>query len=84
MIEVDAAGLQQAVDALEGAEGVLNVAMFGRRLHVAVEEPELALRNFPPLLARWGATVRRMQLVEPTLEDAVMTLIRRAGGAVAG
>jgi ABC-2 type transport system ATP-binding protein len=84
MIEVDAAGLQPAVDALEGAEGVVNVALFGRRLHVAVEEPDVALRRLPPLLARAGATVRHMQLVEPTLEDAVMTLIRRAGGAVAG
>jgi hypothetical protein len=84
VLELEVTGLERAVDVLERVAGVQNVAMFGRRLHVAVLDPASALREFPGLLQRAGVALNAMTVVEPTLEDAVMLLIRRAGGAVAG
>ncbi|HUL49404.1 MAG TPA: ABC transporter ATP-binding protein [Gemmatimonadales bacterium] len=83
-LQIDVTGLERADDVLERTAGVENVAMFGRRLHVTVSDPAAARRDLPVLLERAGAAVHGIIPVEPTLEDAVMLLIRRAGGAVAG
>ncbi|HUL02811.1 MAG TPA: ABC transporter ATP-binding protein [Gemmatimonadales bacterium] len=83
-LQLEVTGLERAIETLESAPGVLNVAMFGRRLHVTVEEPDAARRELPTLLQHSGVTVNELIPVEPTLEDAIMMLIRRSGGAVAG
>jgi ABC-2 type transport system ATP-binding protein len=83
-LELEVTGLEQAINALDADPHVLNVAMFGRRLHVAVDNRDAALRRMPELMRQAGAHVTGMIPIEPSLEDAVMMLIRHSGGAVAG
>jgi len=69
---------------LQGAPGVIEAAMFGREVHVMVEDADAAARDLPALLAARGHRVHGVQPVRPSLEDVFVALVRREGGAVAG
>jgi len=69
---------------LQGAPGVIEAAMFGREVHVMVEDAAAAARDLPALLAAQGHRVHGVQPVRPSLEDVFVALVRREGGAVAG
>jgi ABC-2 type transport system ATP-binding protein len=73
-----------AVQALAGAPGVIEAALFGRAVHVTVADGAGAADRLPALLAERGITVRAMRPVLPSLEDVFVSLVRREGGAVAG
>jgi ABC-2 type transport system ATP-binding protein len=71
-------------EALQGQPGVLEAAMFGRAVHVAVEDARAASAQLPALLASRGLTVDRIEPIPPSLEDVFVALVRREGGAVEG
>ncbi|MFZ2086931.1 MAG: ABC transporter ATP-binding protein [Desulfobaccales bacterium] len=54
-------------------------AVFGDGLHVAALHPEEAERALRQSLTQAGITVRRLSRITPTLEDAFISLIQRAG-----
>jgi ABC-2 type transport system ATP-binding protein len=70
--------------ALQGRGGVTEAAMFGRAVHVAVENAAEAAASLPAFLASRGLEVERIHRIEPSLEDVFVDLVRREGGAVAG
>jgi ABC-2 type transport system ATP-binding protein len=74
----------RAVEALVGAPGILEAAMFGRLLHVTVEEAESGRRAVRHILESAGRTVTDMQAVDPSLEDVFVSLVRAEGGAAVG
>ncbi len=74
----------RAVEALVGAPGVLEAAMFGRLLHVTVEDAEPGRAAVRRILADAGRTVEDMHTVEPSLEDVFVSLVRAEGGAAVG
>ena len=69
---------------LQGAPGVIEAALFGRDVHVMVDDAAAAARDLPARLAAQGHVVRGVQPVRPSLEDVFVALVRREGGAVAG
>jgi len=74
----------RAVEALSSAPGVLDAAMFGRALHVTVEDAangEAAVRQ---ALEHAGQRVEDVEPIEPSLEDVFVSLVRAEGGAVVG
>ncbi|MGK7311302.1 MAG: ATP-binding cassette domain-containing protein [Candidatus Longimicrobiales bacterium M2_2A_002] len=72
----------KAVAALQGADGVLEAAMFGRTLHVLTEsEDEGAIRS---LLESAGLEPESVERATPSLEDVFVALVRREGGAREG
>ncbi len=72
----------RAVDALAGAPGVLEAAMYGRSVHVMTEtEDPRAIRE---RLAHAGLEAERVEAVPPSLEDVFVALVRREGGAREG
>jgi len=71
-------------EALQGQPGVLEAAMFGRAVHVAVEDARAASATLPALLAARGLAVDRIEPIPPSLEDVFVALVRREGGAVEG
>jgi ABC-2 type transport system ATP-binding protein len=73
-----------AAQALQGAPGVIESAMFGRAVHVVVQDADTAPALLPALLASKGLSVHRIAPVRPSLEDVFVSLVRREGGAVAG
>ena len=81
--EVAVGAPARAVDALAGAPGVLEAAMFGRRVHVMADEDGDAAR----IRARLGAAglvPESVETVPPSLEDVFVALVRREGGAREG
>jgi ABC-2 type transport system ATP-binding protein len=77
----DVAGL---VARLRQGPGVEDAVLFGRKVHLSVHDAAEARTALPPWLAEHGIAVASLEPVAPSLEDAVVGLIRRAGGAVEG
>jgi ABC-2 type transport system ATP-binding protein len=85
ILEVHVAQPAQAVAALAGAEGIEDAAMFGRAVHVAVHEHTLnAEARVRDILGQRGLKVDSVAVVQPSLEDVFVALVRRQGGAVEG
>ncbi len=74
----------KAVEALQGEPGILEAAMFGRAVHVMVEDAALAVRHVPLVLERAGRTCGAIRRIEPSLEDVFVALVRKEGGAAVG
>jgi ABC-2 type transport system ATP-binding protein len=84
ILEVHTDNAPKAVEALAGADGVLEAAMFGRLLHVTMAEAATGESEVRRLLAAAGRTVQAVHPVEPSLEDVFVSLVRAEGGAVVG
>lgn len=79
---VDAPG---AVEVLQSEPDVLEAAMFGRRVHVVVEDATAATAKIPAVLAAGGISGHpALRRIEPSLEDVFVSHVRRVGGVVAG
>jgi ABC-2 type transport system ATP-binding protein len=73
-----------AVQVLHGAPGVVDASLFGRAVHVVVNDAAAASSSLPSLLSSHGIRSNAPTPVAPTLEDVFVSLVRREGGAVAG
>ncbi len=82
ILELDTSDGPAAAQALQGAPGVVEAAMFGRAVHVVVDDAGRAERTLPALLQARGLTLRHLAPVRPSLEDVFVSLVRREGGAV--
>jgi len=84
ILEVRTDSAPEALRALSDRPGVLEVAMFGRALHVTVEEGSDGPSLIRDALAAAGREVLGLHPVEPSLEDIFVSLVRAEGGAVVG
>jgi ABC-2 type transport system ATP-binding protein len=84
LLEVTTPDGPAVAQALQGAPGVLEAAMFGRAVHVVVENARDAAARLPALLAAGGLSAAQIAPITPSLEDVFVALVRREGGAVAG
>ncbi len=83
ILEVLADDVPRAVEVVRGAPGVLEVTMFGRAMHVMVEDVAAAQRDVPKRLQGAGHTVESLHPIAPSLEDVFVALVHRSGGAAA-
>ncbi|MGW8268150.1 MAG: ATP-binding cassette domain-containing protein [Longimicrobiales bacterium] len=84
LLEIQTSRPPQAVDALKKMEGVLEAAMFGRKVHAVVEDEEAAKEAISTLFAKRGISLEGIERVAPSLEDVFVALVREEGGAVDG
>ena len=84
LLEVTTRQGPAVAQALQGAAGVLEAAMFGRAVHLMVEDARAAQTAIPTVLAERGLDCQRIQPIQPSLEDVFVALVRREGGAVEG
>jgi ABC-2 type transport system ATP-binding protein len=84
ILELTVANGPAAAQALQGAPGVVEAALFGRAVHVVVEDAQAATAALPAFLAARGLACERIVPVRPSLEDVFVSLVRREGGAVVG
>jgi ABC-2 type transport system ATP-binding protein len=84
LLEIVTSDGPAVAQALQGRPGVTEAAMFGRAVHVAVEDAAAAAASLPAFLVSRGLHVDRVHAIEPSLEDVFVALVRREGGAVAG
>ena len=61
-------------------EGMLEVQTYGAMLHVFVDEPARRQREIEAALAAQGITCEGMREIEPRMEEAFISLIRRQAG----
>jgi ABC-2 type transport system ATP-binding protein len=66
-----------SMKALEGQEGILDVAVFGGGLHVTVREPERAAEKIRKLHQENGIAIRRLEPIVPSMEDVFVAMIER-------
>jgi ABC-2 type transport system ATP-binding protein len=74
----------KAMEALAHRPEVLESAMFGRDLHVTVAEAEAGSAAVRAALEGAGRTVLDIHVVEASLEDVFVSLVRAEGGALVG
>jgi ABC-2 type transport system ATP-binding protein len=74
----------KAVEALRGQEGIVEAAMFGRDVHVVVDDDREGRRLVQELLEAEGVPVNSLERVAPSLEDVFVALIQEEGGAMEG
>jgi ABC-2 type transport system ATP-binding protein len=72
LLECDPLG--PAVELLGEAPGVLDAAVFGDALHVFVNDAAAAAALLPGFLADHGVRCRRIEAIQPSLEDAFVQL----------
>jgi ABC-2 type transport system ATP-binding protein len=73
-----------AAQTLQGAPGVIEAAMFGRDVHVVVDDADAGRVAITSALTAQGLAVHSITPVRPSLEDVFVSLVRREGGAVIG
>jgi drug efflux transport system ATP-binding protein len=72
--------LDGALDLIKQLPQVAEAAVFGDGLHVAVARPEDTERNIEEVLKKHNiALLRRIERVPPSLEDAFIAVVQRAG-----
>jgi len=84
ILEVRTDDAVAALGSLDGAPGVVESALFGRALHVTVEEDDHEGGAIRRALAAAGRPVHGIERVPPSLEDVFVSLVRATGGAVEG
>jgi ABC-2 type transport system ATP-binding protein len=82
LYELECSALGAALEALRQAPGVVDVAIFGDKLHVLVERAEAA-SSLQPLLASQGLHAGTPQVITPSLEDVFVRLVSRPQAAQA-
>jgi len=73
--EVGSADALAAVEALDGADEVLDAAVFGRVIHVRLREGAEAEAYLTPYFSSAGVAVDQIKRIEPTLEDVFVALV---------
>jgi len=75
VIEVSCDNAHEAMEYIEKLKGVRHAALFGKRVHVVVEDAERALPAMREALAAKGISIRGLEKILPSLEDVFVSLI---------
>ncbi len=75
LLNLDASDPLDTMRALEGLAGVHDVAVFGGGLHVTVDDLDATSARMRERLAAKGIEVRKLEQIEPSMEDVFVALI---------
>ena len=75
LLNLDSSDPLDTMRALEGLAGVLDVAVFGGGLHVTVDDVDATSARVRQRLAAQGIKVRKLEQIEPSMEDVFVALI---------
>jgi ABC-2 type transport system ATP-binding protein len=81
LLEVRVDDAVRALDLLDGAPGVVRSGLFGRALHVTVEDAGKATSELGERLRSGGLQVESIRAIAPSLEDVFISLVAASGGA---
>jgi ABC-2 type transport system ATP-binding protein len=82
--ELETRAAPRVVEVLLRTPGVVDAALFGRHVHVTLEDQDVRLEDVLASLHASGHDVAAARSVSPSLEDVFVSLVRREGGAVVG
>jgi ABC-2 type transport system ATP-binding protein len=75
LLRLDSSDPLETMRALEGRGGIHEVAVFGGGLHVTVDDPGAAMAAIREALGARGVSIRRLEEIEPSMEDVFVALI---------
>jgi len=75
LLNLDASDPLDTMRALEGLDGVRDVAVFGGGLHVTVDDVAATSARVRERLSSRGIEVRKLSQIEPSMEDVFVALI---------
>lgn len=75
LLQLDSSDPLESMKAIEGQPGVLDVAVFGGGLHVAVDDPADAAARIREALTAKAIEVRRLEQIQPSMEDVFVAMI---------
>ncbi len=75
LLYLDSSDPLETMRTLEGVKGVVEVAVFGGGLHVTVDDAEATSARVREALAAKGIEVKRLERIEPSMEDVFVALI---------
>jgi len=73
-LQVECEPLGPGLEALRGAPGVLDAAVFGSTLHAVVADAQAALPKVREVLEAGRMRVGRLEQIPPSLEDVFVSL----------
>ena len=74
LARLEVADILEAMRALEGQAGISDLAVFGSGLHVTVPDPS-GIARVRDLLQSRGIEIRRLEPIEPSMEDVFVAMI---------
>ena len=77
LIELDCDQMFRWIDDLERTPGLEEVAMYGNKLHLTVEDPVEAEKRIRELGERIGLRVVSIREITPSLEDIFVSVMTR-------
>ncbi|MCC6764787.1 MAG: ABC transporter ATP-binding protein [Deltaproteobacteria bacterium] len=75
LLEIESDDLMGTYEALKSTPGIDGVALFGNALHATVADEAAARATIRERLAASGLPLRRLDRIEPSLEDAFVAII---------
>jgi ABC-2 type transport system ATP-binding protein len=75
LLNLNTSGLLATMRALENLPGVLDVAIFGRGLHVVVDDIDATTARIRQALAAQNIAVENLERITPSMEDVFVALI---------
>jgi ABC-2 type transport system ATP-binding protein len=75
LLQLDTSDPLETMHALETVPGILDLAVFGAGLHVTVKEIGEATASIRQTLEARGVTIKRLEAIQPSLEDVFVALI---------
>jgi ABC-2 type transport system ATP-binding protein len=84
LLRVECEPLAQAMEALQEADEVSEVAMYGSALHLVVNEAAKAIPAVRERLEQAGIRVLKVEPIRPTLEDVFVSLTTGQGADLRG
>jgi ABC-2 type transport system ATP-binding protein len=73
LLQLDTGAPLDTMRALEGVVGVVDVAVFGGGLHVTVDDPDATVARIREALH--GIEIRRLEKIDPSMEDVFVAMI---------
>lgn len=83
LLQLDGTEPLETMRALEGMEGVRDVAVFGGGLHITVDDAESTVPRIRQKLAEKSIVVTRLERIEPSMEDVFVAVIEEEERRVA-
>jgi ABC-2 type transport system ATP-binding protein len=75
LLNLDTSDALETMRALEGLQGVGDVAVFGGGLHVTADDVEATSARMRERLSARGIELKKMEQIEPSMEDVFVALI---------
>jgi ABC-2 type transport system ATP-binding protein len=77
LMDLESSDPLESMKALRGVPGILDSAVFGGGLHVAVDDPAAAAPRIREALAARGISIRHLEPALPSMEDVFVAMIEQ-------